>query len=72
MLHLGRSANQTIRIGENIEIHVIRIDRGYVKLGIKAPRDVPVLRGELELKSDDDGEPLAVDLSQHGTRLPIV
>lgn len=48
MLVLTRKLDEKIRIGENIEITVLRIRNNQIRLGISAPRDVRVLRGELE------------------------
>ena len=47
MLILTRKQSEEIRIGDNVRIKVIRTGRSTVKLGIEAPRDVRVLRGEL-------------------------
>ena len=47
MLVLSRKKSEMIRIGENIVIKVIRTGHGTVKLGIDAPADVRILRGEL-------------------------
>lgn len=47
MLVLTRKSEESIRIGEDIVIKVIRTGKGTVKLGIDAPADVRVLRGEL-------------------------
>lgn len=47
MLVLTRKRGETIRIGEQIVIKVIHLGKGSVKLGIEAPADVRVLRGEL-------------------------
>ncbi|MFN8709821.1 MAG: carbon storage regulator [Planctomyces sp.] len=47
MLVLTRKAGETIRISENIVIKVIRTGKGAVKIGIEAPSDVRVMRGEL-------------------------
>jgi len=47
MLVLTRKAEETIRIGENIVIKVIKTGKGAVKIGIEAPSDVRVMRGEL-------------------------
>jgi carbon storage regulator len=48
MLVLTRKANQSILIGDNIEITVLPSNRGSdVKIGITAPREVRVLRKEL-------------------------
>jgi carbon storage regulator len=47
MLVLSRKANQSIMIGSDIRILVVGVDRDQVKLGIEAPRDVPVHRFEV-------------------------
>ena len=48
MLVLSRKKNQTILIDGQIEIEVLQIKGNNIRLGIKAPRDVRVLRGELK------------------------
>ncbi|MCX7421894.1 MAG: carbon storage regulator CsrA [Planctomycetia bacterium] len=50
MLVLSRKLNQEILIGDNIVVRVISIRGNQVRLGIVAPRDVPVLRDELLTK----------------------
>ena len=47
MLVLTRKPAETIRIGEDIVIKVIKTGKGTVKIGIEAPSDVRVMRGEL-------------------------
>ncbi len=47
MLVLSRKANQSIMIGSDIRILVVGVDRDQVKLGIEAPRQVPVHRFEV-------------------------
>ena len=47
MLVLSRKLGDKIKIGENIWITVVDIDRGKVRIGIDAPRDVVVMREEL-------------------------
>jgi carbon storage regulator len=47
MLVLSRKLGEKIFIGENICITVVDIDRGKIRLGIEAPREVPVFRQEL-------------------------
>jgi carbon storage regulator len=47
MLVLSRKLGEKIHIGDNISITVVDIDRGKVRLGIEAPRTVPVYRQEL-------------------------
>lgn len=50
MLVLTRKQNQEILIGDNVKITVLKIKGNTVRLGIEAPRDVNVLRGELPRK----------------------
>lgn len=47
MLVLTRKPQEKIRIGENITITVIKTKGQGVRLGIEAPKDISVLRGEL-------------------------
>ena len=47
MLVLVRKPEQEIRIGEDIRIRVVRIQRDSVKLAIVAPADVAIIREEL-------------------------
>ncbi len=47
MLVLSRTVNQEIMIGENIRVMVIEIRGDKVRLGVAAPRDVPVHRHEV-------------------------
>ncbi len=47
MLVLTRKTNQTIMIGDEIEVTILSISGEKVRLGIKAPREVPVFREEV-------------------------
>lgn len=47
MLVLTRKRDEFITIGSNIVIRVIKTGNGSVKLGIEAPRNVRVMRGEI-------------------------
>jgi carbon storage regulator CsrA len=66
MLVLTRKIDEQIVIGDNIKITVIKVRNNQVRLGISAPRDVRVLRGELEPKAsevtDSDDTQLVVEL----------
>jgi carbon storage regulator len=50
MLVLTRKANESIMIGDNIEISVLSVLGEKVRLGIQAPREVPVFRKEVYLE----------------------
>jgi carbon storage regulator len=47
MLVLTRKINESINIGQDIEIFVVEIKDDHVKIGIRAPKDVPVYRQEI-------------------------
>jgi carbon storage regulator len=47
MLVLTRKVGETVRIAENIEVTVIEIKHGKVRLGFRCPKEVPILRQEV-------------------------
>ena len=61
MLILTRRVGETLKIGEDIEVTVLGLRGGQVRLGINAPRDVAVHREEIL------DRPLSTPLSDDGT-----
>ena len=56
MLVLSRKKDETIIINDNIEIMVVEIRGDKVRLGVKAPREVPVHRKEVYDAIQKEGE----------------
>jgi carbon storage regulator len=63
MLVLTRRSNQSIMIGDDIEVSVLSVMGDKVRLGIDAPASIPVFRTEiyLEIQSQEDEKELAKD-----------
>ena len=64
MLVLTRKSNQSIMIGDDIEVSVLAIMGEKVRIGIQAPRDIPVFRKEVYLEIQDErvaGHPEAAE-----------
>lgn len=57
MLVLSRRHGEQILVGDNVVIKVLAVSNGRVRVGIEAPRDVQVRRGEL-LSKDNFVSPL--------------
>lgn len=55
MLVLSRQLNESIIIGQDVTVRVLEIQGDSVKIGIEAPRDIPIYRSELyeEIKAEN-------------------
>ena len=54
MLALARKVNESIMIGNDIEITVLEIKGDQIKLGVKAPKSVPIYRKELYVQIQEE------------------
>ena len=52
MLIVSRKIYETVRIGDDIEIKVVDIRNNRVRIGITAPKDTDIVRGELDYTKD--------------------
>ena len=68
MLILARRSNESIMIGDSIEISVVDIKGDQVKLGIQAPREVKVFRTEVYRAIQEENRAA----SMTGTNLPEI
>ena len=57
MLVLSRKKSEKIKLGDSIEITVVRVCGNKVRLGIQAPPDVAVLREELQEANTPSSDP---------------
>lgn len=56
MLALARKVNQSIMIGDDIEITLLEIKGDQVKIGISAPKSIPVYRKEIYLQIQEENK----------------
>jgi carbon storage regulator len=56
MLVLSRKRGEAIRIAATVEVTVLEIRRGQVKLGVSGPREIPIHREEVYRRISDRRE----------------
>lgn len=56
MLVLSRKSNETIIINNDITITIVRINGDTVRIGIEAPKEIPVHRGEIQERINREGQ----------------
>ena len=54
MLVIRRKAGEAFHIGESIEVEILEVGTNQVKIGIKAPREIAVLRNEVFLTESEN------------------
>jgi carbon storage regulator len=54
MLILTRRPQETLVVGDNIKVQVLGVKGGQVRLGVEAPREVPVYREEIWVRIKRD------------------
>ena len=63
MLILQRKAGESLMIGEEIEVSVLSVEAGRVRLAIQAPKSVPILRSELKIAAEVNREAAGEEIS---------
>jgi carbon storage regulator len=64
MLIITRKKGESIMIGDDIEIIISKIDDGSIKIGIKAPKDLTILRKELyEQVEQENQQAINIDMN---------
>jgi carbon storage regulator len=64
MLVLSRKAEEEIRIGTSVVVRVLRVSGSSVKLGIEAPLETPIVRGELRQEISGGEAELQINWNQ--------
>lgn len=66
MLVLSRKLNEEIRIGDDVVVRIVEVRGNYVRLGIMAPAEVPVMRAEIQPRvlAVDHESPLRLRLAK--------
>jgi carbon storage regulator len=64
MLVLSRKVGESVRVADNIELFVIAIDGQRVRLGIKAPKEVRIVRSELAEEIAKTNQSSAVEVKK--------
>lgn len=79
MLVLSRKVEDTIIIGDSVKIKVVQIKGNRIRLGIEAPSDVKILRGELapydiasDQKTDSEKESLSASRQRFENSAPAI
>ena len=63
MLILQRKAGESLAIGDEIEISILSVEAGRVRLAIRAPKSVPILRSELKIAAEVNREAAGEEIS---------
>ncbi|HXP38394.1 MAG TPA: carbon storage regulator CsrA [Solirubrobacteraceae bacterium] len=72
MLVLTRKSNQSIMIGDDVEVSVLSVMGEKVRIGIQAPQEIPVFRKEIYLEIHrDDGAGSDGAVGEDGVRLEV-
>jgi carbon storage regulator len=55
MLVISRKSGESVLIGDKIEIHILEVGDGIIKIGINAPKEIKILRKEIysEVKNEN-------------------
>ncbi|OWR26861.1 carbon storage regulator [Saccharibacillus sp. O23] len=61
MLVLSRKKGESIVIGDNIELTVLSVEGDTIKLGIKAPKEIDIMRKEILVSVQENNQDAVVD-----------
>ena len=67
MLVLSRKQNEKIIIGDCVTLTILKIRGKTVRIGIEAPRDIHVVRGELARDETPESSPVTIEFKSNGS-----
>ena len=67
MLALSRKVNESIMLGNDIEVTVLEIKGDQVKIGIKAPKNVSIFRKEIYVQIEEENKKAAEQTANRET-----
>ena len=67
MLALSRKVNESIMLGNDIEVTILEIKGDQVKIGIKAPKNVSIFRKEIYLQIEEENKKAAEQTADRET-----
>ena len=67
MLALSRKVNESIMLGNDIDVTVLEIKGDQVKIGIKAPKNVSIFRKEIYLQIEEENKKAAEQTADRET-----
>jgi len=70
MLVLSRKLGERIYIGDDVIVTVVDIDRGKIRLGIEAPKNLPIYREEIRPTARTNQTPEPFHSIPHGESTP--
>lgn len=56
MLVLSRKVGERILIGDDVAVTVVRVAQGIVRIGVEAPKSLPIVREEIKGQARSDGK----------------
>jgi carbon storage regulator len=68
MLALSRKVNESIMIGNDVEITILEVKGEQVKIGVKAPKSIPVYREEVYTQIKEANKEAASDAVQENLK----
>lgn len=69
MLALSRKKDESIIINNDIEITILEVKGDQVKIGVKAPKSVPVYRKEIYVQMEESNKEAAKSVTKDGAEI---